>query len=257
MRSNVDPLEPRESAFPDTYHKLVYWLDEHPLADYTKALKAQERKVHKAKNQPCEALYPRREVVTVAPDVWSRRCLRQGSWYRNSPFRGQYLLVSSNPVEGILPWARVSIREFQPLRLADVSHVIDLLTDPVLCEQIPPGWGLFTEWEVQAIEHYLQSQKISMSIQELFCYYTANHVNFLSPRLFLEEDGMIIPYSIQAPDIVCSACVELFGVIGKGFRKKYVAPCPGLKYVELPQGSYFCVEMDHPIDGPVPPMKRP
>ncbi len=119
---------------------------------------------------------------------------------------------------------------------------MSIMTDPRVPEVLPAGWGEFSPWETQAIGRFLEEQGKERSLQEVFFYYTANHVNFIFPSFFASNrDHPVIPYSIQETALVCSACVELFGILGESCPVKYLAPCPGLKYVKPPEGAYLRV----------------
>jgi len=132
------------------------------------------------------------------------------------------------------------LEEFHPPRTATDRDVLSIVSDPRVPELLPMGWGNFSLWEKQAIGQFLKAQGIDRSLQEIFFYYTANHVNFVFPSFFVStREHDVIPYSIQKTALVCSACVELFGILGESHLVKYLAPCPGLKYVKPPEGTYL------------------
>ena len=224
------------------YRKFIHWLDPEAHGQAIGELQRDKKRVHRARHQPCEALYARRERVLVAPEVWDRRCLRQGSWYRASDRRGQYLLVGNAPEDGFPLWGTVTLEPFEPPRLATDGDVVRMLEEAPLAEALPEGWGLFTAWEAQAVRTYLHAAEQDRSLQAVFAYYTANHVNFIRPAFHVAEPGRpVIPYSIQGTTLVCSACVEVFGILGSAYPVKYLAPCPGLKYVRHAPGEYLRV----------------
>jgi len=226
------------------YRKFVYWLEPDRLAqDLSRIRQDRAVRVHNAKHHPCEALYPRREMVLVEPRAWDLRCARQGSWYRASARNGHSLLVSNQPLEGLSPWGTVTLERFAPPRRATDQDVLELLRDPRAADLLPLDWGAFSPWERQAIHELLLQEDIERSLQEVFCYYTANHLNFVFPRFFLPgEEHPVVPYSIQSTALVCSACVEIFGVLGESFPVKYLVPCPGLKYLRPPPGTWIRVD---------------
>jgi hypothetical protein len=222
--------------------KHIYWLDPETQGDALAEIRKDKKRVYKAKHTPCQALYPRREVALVEPGVWDLQCRRQGSWYRASERSGQSLVVTNQALSEFVPWGQVTLEDFRPPRLATDEDVIEILSDPRVPEILPEGWGDFSPWEVPSVNAYLAAEGIDRSLQEVFCYYTANHLNFVSPRLFLDqEQGRRIPYSIQKTALVCSACVESFGILGEQYPVKYLAPCPGLKYVKTTPSQYLRV----------------
>lgn len=222
--------------------KHIYWLDPVEHRDALAELRNENKLVYRARHTPCQALYPRREVALVEPAVWDLQCSRQGSWYRSSRRNGQTILVTNRPMDAFVPWGCLTLEDFRPPRMATDEDVLELLSHARAPSLLPLGWGIFSPWEVQAILTYLAAEKIDRSLQEVFSYYTANHLNFVFPRLFLQEEGgPVIPYSIHRTALVCSACVEIFGILGEDYPVKYLAPCPGLKYVKPPSSQYLCV----------------
>ena len=227
----------------DRYRKWVYWLDPASRKDALDEISQNKKIVHRAKHQACEALYSRREIVLAGPEVWDRRCQRQGTWYRASEKKGLYLVVSNEPLRDFDLCGLITMEPFEPPRLAADEDVLDMMTDERAQDVLPEGWGLFSPWELQAILAYLNQEGINRSVQEIFFYYSANHLNFVFPRFFLEDSrNGPVPYSIQKTPLVCSACAELFGLLGESHPVKYVVPCPGLKYVSVDSGTYFRVD---------------
>jgi hypothetical protein len=66
-----------------------------------------------------------------------------------------------------------------------------------------------------------------VSFADLFAWHCANHANFIEPIYYLETDQGPAPYSIARTKFVCSACLELFNIIGADWKRKLVVPCPG------------------------------
>ena len=230
----------------EDYRKHIYWLDPERHVDALEELRQDKKRVYRAKHQPCQALYPRREIALVEPGVWDLQCRRQGSWYRSSHRRGQSLLVTNRPLKEYTLWGVVTLEPFDPPSSARDEDVVEMLSQGCVSEILPEGWGLFSTWEVQAIHTHLAGEGIERSLQEVFAYYTANHLNFVSPRFFLPNGrGPVIPYPIQKPALVCSACVELFGILGEAYPDKYLAPCPGLKYVKPAPTEYLRVRNEY------------
>ncbi len=84
---------------------------------------------------------------------------------------------------------------------------------------------------------------------EFLEYHSANHANFLlkmeDVRILKEYDGAMIPCSLFPSIFICSACLELFGVIGRHLPKKILKNCPGLKYLQLSDNEYFLSIIEH------------
>ena len=225
------------------FKKHIYWLDPVEHGDALAEFRKDKKRVYKAKHTPCQSLYPRREIALVEPGIWDLQCGRQGSWYRASKRQGQSLVVTNQPLSEFIPWGHVTLETFQPPRIATDEDVVEILRDVRVPEILPEGWGFFSPWEVQSVNAYLAAEGVDRSLQEIFSYYTANHLNFVFPRLFLQEDhGPVIPYSIQRTSLVCSTCVEIFGILGEEYPVKYLSLCPGLKYVKPAPSQYLCVK---------------
>jgi hypothetical protein len=225
------------------FRKHIYWFDPVEHGDALAEFRRDKKRVYKAKHAPCQALYPRREIALVEPGIWDNQCLRQGSWYRSSHRQGQSLIVTNRPLDGFMPWGQLTLEAFHAPRIAEDADVVEMLSDPRAPEILPEGWGFFSPWEVQNVNAYLATEGVERSLQEIFAYYTANHLNFVYPRFFLQENqGPVIPYSIHRTALVCSACVEIFGILGEEYPVKYLAPCPGLKYVKPGPSEYLRVE---------------
>jgi hypothetical protein len=225
-----------------TYQKHVHWLDPAEHGDALAEMRRDKKRVTRAKHYACEALYPRREAVLVEPGVWDLACRRQGSWFRSSRRRSQSLFVTNHPLNEFPLWGTVTFAPFHPPRLAADEDVVQMTGHRCAREVLPEGWGLFSDWELQALHQYLASEGIDRSLQEVFSYYTANHLNFVFPRFFVPgSSSPVVPYSIQRTALVCSACVEIFGILGEEYPVKYLAPCPGLKYVNLAPTQYLRV----------------
>ncbi len=226
----------------DAYCKWVYWLDPDRQGGEISRYGQDKRLVYRVRRQPCEALYARRELSIVPPEAWDRQCLRQGSWYRASAKRGRVLLVSNRELPDLEPWGTITIEAFSPPRLASAQDVAEAMGEESAIRLLPDGWGEFSAWEIEAIRSYLGHQGIELPLEAVFLYYSANHLNFAFPKFFVETASHgPVPYSIQETPLVCSACVELFGILGEEHRLKYLVPCPGLKYVETSRGQYFRV----------------
>jgi len=212
------------------YEKHVYWVSREDEARLRERLGNEGIRLRSAKGVVCTPLDEINRITSVAPEVWDDTCGRQGSWYRCSVRNGLYLIVSSFPLEG---WeekraARITRSSFVPPRSATDEEKRALVADPAVAPRIPSRWSRADETERRIQLRW--ARRFHTEINEydtLFLTHTANHANFLSPRFFTENDGEIMPYSIDRSAHLCSCCLELFQVLGAEHRKKFVAPCPG------------------------------
>jgi len=228
------------------YIKHVYWItgeEERKLRD---ELMAQGRKLKSAKGIVCTPLDPVNKIASVAPEVWDDTCSRQGSWYRHSKKNGLYLVISSFELEDYRDKreAVITVSDFVPPRLATDEDKKALVQDPCLREGMPAEWR-----HVENIEKriYLRwARRLGSKVENydfLYLSHTANHANFIHPRLFVEDGKDIIPYSIDRSAHLCSCCLELFQVLGARYQKKMVAPCPGATiFARLKPDRYLQVE---------------
>jgi hypothetical protein len=179
-------------------------------------------KVKFAKGVVCTPLDEMNKVSCVAPEVWSETCARQGSWYRSSEKSGLFLVVSSFDLEELKDKKAGTIRrvEFHPPKVATLEEKRALAGDPEFDRKVPARWRQVSELEKRVFLRWaarLGSETDDFDL--LYLSHTANHANFVKPRFFVREGGMIIPYSIERSAHLCSCCLELFHVIGGEHKK--------------------------------------
>ena len=235
------------------YRKYVYWLTGEEEQRLGEELGARHITLKKAKGIVCTPLDPINKITSVSPGVWNETCARQGSWYRTSEKCGLYLVVSSFELEGYetLKAATITQSDFVPPRCADLEEKRALVEDPEFAERMPSDWRSVGELEKKI---YLRWAKRLGSPEKdyefLFLSHTANHANFVKPRFFVIEEGLFVPYSIDRSAHLCSCCVELFQILGNGYRKKLVAPCPGATlFARLKKDRFLLVETNDPPSG--------
>lgn len=228
------------------YLKHIYWLSQDEAAGLQASLEAKGIKVKSAKGVVCTPLDEINKISIVSPEVWDETCSRQGSWYRASNKSGRYLLIASNEVEGIADKKAATIRavDFRPPRLADTEEKLKMSGEKDFVRRIPPGWQKATHLEKKV---YLRwAARLGSTVKDfdfLYLTQTANHANFIKPRFFIEQNGQIIPYSIDRSAHLCSCCLEIFQVIGEEHPLKLVAPCPGATlFARLEPDKYLLVE---------------
>ncbi len=179
---------------------------------------------------PCLALSGRLTLAAVPPEAWDGPCRRQGSWYRTSPRRGRYLVVSARPLAWVPadPAAEIRPTDFIPPQRADEKARAALVADSRLDRRLPAGWIAAGELPGASLAW---ARRLGATVQDpgaLVQIHTANHANFLTPHLFVEDPaGRRIPYAIDRSAHLCSCCIELFAVITPPDGQMLVAPCPG------------------------------
>lgn len=193
-------------------------------------LSEQGVKVKHAKGVVCTPLDPINKISSVAPAVWAETCSRQGSWYRTSDRNGLYVVVSSFELEDYeeKKAATITLKDFSPPRRASQQEKEDMVRDPDFQKRVPSRWSKAGETEKRISLRW--ARRLGADVEDykaLHLTHTANHANFINPRLFLEQKGLVVPYSIDRSALLCSSCVELFRVLGNPFPRMLVAPCPG------------------------------
>jgi hypothetical protein len=228
------------------YIKHVYWLTPEEEALLRQKLAGSKIRVSSAKGVVCTPLDEINKVSSVSPEVWSQHCARQGCWYRASEKNGLFLIVSSFELDDLSSKrvAKITRSDFTPPRLAEDEDKREMVRDQGMIKEIPPDWGNVSEPEKRI---YLRwARKLGSTAETydfLFLSHTANHANFMKPRFFVRQRGLIIPYSIDKTAHLCSCCLELFQIIGAPYPKKLVAPCPGAAiYARLTPDRYLLVE---------------
>jgi hypothetical protein len=226
--------------------KHFYWLAKQDVSRLEESMAAGGTKLKFAKGVVCTPLDEMSKVSCVAPEVWSETCARQGSWYRSSEKSGLFLVVSSFDLEELKDKKAGTIRrvEFHPPKVATLEEKKALAGDLEFDRKVPARWRQVSELEKRVFLRWaarLGSETDDFDL--LYLSHTANHANFVKPRFFVREGGMIIPYSIERSAHLCSCCLELFHVIGSEHKKKLVAPCPGATiFARLEPDKFLLVE---------------
>jgi hypothetical protein len=212
--------------------RYVYWLCEDEVEGLSNTLLLRRQRLTPIKGVPCKGLHPDVEIGSVAPAEWNRVCRRQGGWYRESRRFGSYLVVTDEQ-------NRLSDREadyviepsdFEPDNLPDEAEVVELARADAFTQRAPSDWHDITDRDRKYWRRMLAKVNAVGELDDLLEFHSANQANFLQPRFFVREgdDDVPAPYSIGPTAKVCSACVELFGLLGTDHRTQYVMPCPGL-----------------------------
>jgi len=228
------------------YKKFIYWLNRAEAYRLRQELEKRDIKLRSARAVVCTPLDELNRISSVAPAVWNETCARQGSWYRASPKKGLYLIVSSFELEDYQPRraATITRTDFLPPRYATQAEKQALLMDDEFLSEIPPRWSRADEIETRICLRWAKRLgSDETDYDSLHLSHTANHANFMRPHFFVERNRHIVPYSIDRSAHLCSCCLELFQVIGGQYPQKLVAPCPGATiFARLRPDQYLLVE---------------
>ncbi len=191
-------------------------------------------KVVGAKVTPCEVFHASaKKVYFAVPEIWSRGCARQGSWYWYSEKSGKYMVMSEERLPSMFDgFLEVQIYEsdFLPQNLPTDSDLQELVDSEPYQKQKPEKWE-----ELSIRDRIIFKLVFSLTgfwgkgdnLKKYWLSHRANHANFLCHRYTTRIDSEEVPYSISENKGVCSACAEFFNIIEKGSRK-LVRACPGV-----------------------------
>ena len=206
------------------------------------------RRLHRELKSVCAPLAYGDRVAVVPPDTWGRIdiCKKPLSWYWLSPHAGRHLVISPLDLteDGFQPGIILRPSPFHPKALPGRAERQALFAKPAVFRGRPVRWEDLAADDPEAIRRWMTLMRIrEVRYERLFLDQCANHANFLDPVYFIREGDAVIPYSIGPTQRVCSACLELFNVVGDEFRKKLVVPCPGaVIYGGMPVNRYIEVE---------------
>ena len=229
------------------YQKYTYWLNENNFSNFQNDILKRGITLYRAVKAVCVPLSKRVDIGVVEPDVWDKFdiCRRQMSWYRESHRAGLYLVVSSFELNdyGLTPETIIKESGFAPSKLPDKNQQLEMIKRQSYADARPDEWEDIASADPALVDKWMRVMGIRrIAYKELFVTHCANHANFIEPEYNTKEEGIgIIPYSIsEKTHFICSACLELYNIIGPQFRKKYIVPCPGSAiFAGLPVNRYF------------------
>ncbi len=231
------------------YQKFAYWLKENDCLHLKQSLEKKGIKYSIAKKAVCQPLSKRWSLGIVQPETWEKAklCRRQLSWYWTSDHAGEYLVISSFDLSlsyGISPQIILQKTSLKPEVFPSTKIQEDMVNRRSYLQAKPKEWDDL-DLESDELKKWMKIMGIrGLNFKDIFLTHCANHANFLEPIYYLEENGITIPYSISnKTKYLCSACLEFFNIIGEGFKRKLVVPCPGaIIFAGLPVNTYIEVK---------------
>src|SRR3989338_8813571 len=108
----------------------------------------------------------------------------------------------------------------------------------------PEVWNEFPKETAEKLAQWFKNVVgVDEPLEEIFEVWSAVHSNFLEGRFSVKEGTNTIPYTIADTNHTSSCCIELFNIVGKEFKAKYVKPCLGAKIAKaLEADIYYRVE---------------
>jgi len=237
------------------FQRHLYWLDKNDFNSIKGSLRLDGYKLRGALKTPCEVLSASANKVFYAtPSVWSRLCVRQGSWYRASDKAGKTMLMSEHALPDYMNEyldATLSDSDFTPESLPSNKQLNGLVESDAYTAQRPDGWediGVKDSVMFKAFFGLTGFWGWGDNLRKHWLTHRANHANFLTKDFTTQIDGEEVPYSISENSGVCSACVEFFNVSASDSRK-LVRACPGsITFADVERDHYYDVK---PIQIPV------
>lgn len=217
----------------DTEKRHLYWFNKEDFETSKKILSEAGYRLKATLMTPCQVLHARgKDLVYAPPQIWSRVCVRQGSWYRASDRRGQFMVMSDHRLPVALDTfldSEMSASDFAPASLPTAEELHDIVASEEYQSQKPDRWEKVKWTEAMMYKVMFTFNRFwgfGDNLKKHWLGHRANHANFLSKKVTTELDGEQIPYSVTGNDGVCSSCVEFFNVIDVDSRK-LVRSCPG------------------------------
>lgn len=213
--------------------RYLYWFTKEDFGGSRDFLAAKGYKLTSTLLTPCQVLNSRGRNVTYAPpEVWSRICVRQGSWYRDSIKEGHYMLMSDHKLPDDLDRfmdAEMSTSDFLPERLPSQEELQEIVSTEEYQKKKPKEWegiGWIDAMMFKLIFTLTRFWGKGDNLKKYWLSQRANHANFLARKFTTEINGEEVPYSVTENAGVCSSCAEFFNVISDTSRK-LVRACPG------------------------------
>ncbi|RMF92964.1 MAG: hypothetical protein D6734_11075 [Candidatus Schekmanbacteria bacterium] len=224
------------------FKKFCYWMDKVATDNLKKELLSERKKFSLAVKLPCESL--KAQIGIVSPEIWNLNCRYDAApWYYASNYNGKYLVVSDERLpskyEEMLE-VIVNESDFSPDSYPSREEIETLAESSKYKSQVPEGWLAFPpESKSRLADAFKNSVGIDDSIDEIFRFWDAVHSNFIEGKFAVEKNGETIPYTITDTNHTSSCCVELFNIVGREFKVKYVKPCLGAKIMKALEADRY------------------
>lgn len=219
------------SSHPES--RYLYWFDKDSWETAKQSLKAAGYKLSGVIFTPCEVLRARgKKLIFAPPGAWSRVCVRQGSWYRESDRAGGTMLMSDHRLPADMDPhldAEMAATDFAPEQPATEPQLLQVVESDAYQQQKPEQWEGIGIKDAVMLNTMVTATGFwgwGDNFKKYWLSHRANHANFLSKTFTTEVEGEQVPYSLTGNVGVCSSCVEFFNVSAPDSRK-LVAACPG------------------------------
>jgi hypothetical protein len=226
------------------YQKFCYWVDLKELKRVRNSVEERGLQLTDEARIPCRVLRASTEVGYLAPPAWKGFCKRRTSWYQKSGKADKFLIVSNTPFDHFDMEDPIIITEsdFSPPRLPSSDELAQLIESQEFQNRKPSIWEQVDPLDKEFYQRWYERHRPDegFDFDKVFAHHSANHANFLDPKFFVNQNGIMVPYSIADSIHVCSSCLEFFNILGSQWPVKYVVPCMGaVQFARLPVDLYF------------------
>jgi hypothetical protein len=231
------------------YQKFCYWVDADRLEKVKENLGQAGGELDDEVRIPCRVLRTSREISYCTLSAWDGFCKRRTSWYEKSGKAGKFLVVSNTPFDHLNIGNPIIITEsdFAPSRLPSHDELAQLIKSQEFQNRKPSIWEKVDPLDKEFYQRWYERHRPDeiFDFDKIFAHHSANHANFLDPKFFVNQNGIMVPYSIGDSLHVCSSCLEFFSILGGQWKVKYVTPCIGaVMFAHLPADRYLEVKTD-------------
>jgi hypothetical protein len=214
-------------------NRYLYWFKKEDFSASRDFLEKEGYKLSSTLLTPCQVLKSRgRDIIYAPPEVWSRICVRQGSWYRESVKEGHYMLMSDHKLPDTLEKfldAEMLTSDFLPERLPNQEELQEIVSSEDYQKNKPKEWegiGWIDAIMFKLLFTVYRFWGKGDNLKKYWLNQKANHANFLARKFTTKIEGEEVPYSVSENAGVCSSCAEFFNVVSDTSRK-LVRSCPG------------------------------
>lgn len=235
------------------YRKFFYWINSENIETSLDEIRIQLNldSIPQAKLRQCESLHANNSIMHVLPETWSRNCVRQGSWFRSSPKRNDHLIVANQSLPFLQSsmMGEITLEKFfeSPTNCINSQKIHELINSSIFKQQAPIEWFHLLDREIPIFTEFLRKNNQTLTLDEFLTYHSANHAYFLQSTNqmdhFIVFEGKNIPCSLFETVFTCSACMELFGIIGAHHGSMALKKCPGLKYVDMQSNEFLITKI--------------
>ena len=138
----------------------------------------------------------------------------------NISLGSSHLIVSNDSLtlSGVIHNGTIQLISLEEWPISQIEDYEYLLHDPRFISRAPEEWFHLLPDEIPLYQAFLDRNNQDITLDQFIQMHSANHANFILPETEIpftaEIDGKSVARSLFPQLFICSACVEIFGVIG-------------------------------------------